>query len=78
MAQKSINGNGWSKYEVFVLEKLDDITESIKNIYIKVGKIETTQARLDERMKIRSTFYGVVGAIIIALVKTILDYTLLK
>jgi hypothetical protein len=68
-----MNDNGWGKYQIMVLEKLDDLEERGKCIEKKVGDLRVDVAQL----KVKAGVWGAVAGFIGAAVPVLAGLTVL-
>ena len=64
--------NGWVEYKRLVLKQLEDLTEEIKSLNMKVEKITTDIAVLKTKMALYGGVAGLVVSFIVSLVLNML------
>lgn len=70
-ATKDLNGNGWSKWEKYIVLTLKDVKADVRNLYNKIDESKTlTHEKTEEIIKavttlqVKSGVWGLVGGMI--------------
>jgi uncharacterized protein (UPF0303 family) len=64
----SEGGNGWSEWSRHVLAELERLDASYHEMSVEMARMRESITRLEERLRISSAFFGVLGGAIPAVV----------
>ena len=56
--------NGWPEYQKLVLAELENLNKGLKELSIKVSKMEIQAAIMSTKQKATMTLYGAIGSAI--------------
>ncbi len=56
--------NGWREYQKLVLAELENLNKGLKELGIKVSKMEIQAAIMNTKQKASMTLYGAIGSAI--------------